>query len=212
MSIATLFLRELLQHSRRVLKLQNASTNLMAIHAEKRADDNSYIGIIMHRVSLIAATLVALVVSTSGEAQAQDRWRTVTAKDGSFSVELPGEPQYSATQSKTKGGATYTLHQYLLELGPKAFVVQIATYPTEVNVSNPKATKNLEGGKWSNIRWTTYQGATAHDANGMRGGNHIRNFSVLKGHTIFALTCAGEPGTALSADVNRFINSFLARK
>ena len=40
----------------------------------------------------------------------------------------------------------------------------------------------------------------------------VRNFSVIKGRTIYTLTYAGPPGTAMSADVNRFINSLLVKK
>jgi hypothetical protein len=65
----------------------------------------------------------------------------------------------------------------------------------------------MEGGKWISIDWLTHQGSVASDAIGSRGGNAIRSFSVMKGRQIFTLTYAGPPGTARSADVNRFVGS-----
>ena len=70
----------------------------------------------------------------------------------------------------------------------------------------------MEGGKWADIRWTTYQGLPATDAVAVKPPFAVRNFSVIKGRTIYTLTYAGPPGTAMSADVNRFINSLLVKK
>jgi hypothetical protein len=155
-----------------------------------------------------------------GTAAAQD-WKTITARDGSFTVEMPVEPAYSTTPVKTGGGADYTRHNYVGEDGGRAFVVQIATYPSDVNLSNPKANlqngldsaaQQMEGGKWNIVRWTTYQGEPATDATAMKPPYEIRNYSVIKQRTIFTLTYAGPPGTAGTADVNRFINSLLVKK
>jgi hypothetical protein len=170
------------------------------------------------RRSAIAASLVLALVA--GGVAAQD-WRTVTAKDGSFTVEMPAEPQYTTTPVKTGAGTDYTRNNYISEEGGRAFVLQTATYPSDVNLSNRKsnlqagldsAANQMEGGKWANIRWTTYQGEPATDASGVKPPFHVRNFSVIKGRTIYTLTYAGPPGTATSADVNRFINSLLVKK
>ena len=143
-------------------------------------------------------------------------WHTMTGPDSSFTADLPAAPNYTTTPMKTSAGAGYTMHQYLLEQGPVAYVVQTAIYPADVNVSNHKANlqggldnaaKNMEGGKWISIDWLTHQGSVASDAVGSREGNAIRSFSVMKGRQIFTLTYAGPPGTARSADVNRFVGS-----
>ena len=167
-----------------------------------------------------ASTLLGLsLLAGLGVAVAQD-WKTVTARDGSFTVEMPVEPEYSTTPVKTAGGTDYTRYNYIGGDGERAFVVQIATYPRDVNLSNPKANlqsgldsaaNQMEGGKWRNVRWTTYQGLPATDATAMKPPFEVRNYSVIKKRTIFTLTYAGPPGTAGTADVNRFINSFLAK-
>jgi hypothetical protein len=173
----------------------------------------------MQRLTLLPMLLGLALLA--GPSAAQDAWKTVTARDGSFTVEMPAEPEYTTTPVKTGGGRDYTRYNYIAEEGGRAFVVQTATYPSDVNLSKPKANlqagldsaaSQMEGGKWANVRWTSYQGQPATDARAMRPPFEVRNFSVIKGRTIFTLTYAGPPGTAQSADVNRFINSFLAKK
>ena len=176
-------------------------------------------------VSVLAA--IALVLAqdagaqntaptSEGRAPAPAQWQTVAASDRSFSADMPAAPQYKPVPMKTAAGSVYTMHQYLLEQGSVAFVAQTAVYPDDVNVSNPRANlqggldnaaKNMEGGKWASVGWVTHQGLTGVDAVGVRGEHAIRSFSVMKGRQIFTLTYAGTPGTARSADVNRFIAS-----
>ena len=143
-------------------------------------------------------------------------WTTVTGPEKSFTAELPAAPKYTTTEMKTGTGSLYTVHQYLLEQGDVAFIVQAATYPEDINVSNPRTNlqggldnlaKSMEGAKWSSVDWVTLQGLTATDAVGSRGGHAIRSFSVMKGRQVFTLIYAGAPGTARSADVNRFVAS-----
>jgi hypothetical protein len=143
-------------------------------------------------------------------------WHTVAGSDRGFAADMPAEPKYTAVQMRTAAGSAYAMHQYLLEQGDVAYVVQTATYPEDINVSNPRlnlqggldnAAKKMEGGKWVSVDWLTHQGLLASDAIGSRIGNAVRSFSVLKGRQIFTLTYAGPLGTERSADANRFIGS-----
>jgi len=143
-------------------------------------------------------------------------WHTVTGPEKSFTADLPAPPQYTTTEMKTGTGSLYIVHQYLLEQGDVAYIVQMATYPEDINVSNPRTNlqggldnlaKSMEGAKWVSIDWVSHQGLTASDAVGTRSGHAIRSFSVMKGRQVFTLIYAGEPGTARSADVNRFVAS-----
>jgi hypothetical protein len=153
----------------------------------------------------------------SGEPAA---WHTLTGPQMSFTADLPAPPTYTMRDMKTGTGSLYTLHQYLLEQGEVAYIVQTATYPEDINVSNPRTNlqggldnlaKSMEGAKWTSVDWVTHQGFTATDAVGTRGGHAIRSFSVMKGRQVFALIYAGGPGTARSADVNRFVASLRLR-
>ena len=143
-------------------------------------------------------------------------WQTVTGPDSSFTAELPAAPKYTASRVATGTGSLYTVHQYLLEQGDVAYIVQSAVYPDDINVTNPRLNlqggldnlaKGMEGSKWGSIDWVTHQGMTAADAVGLKNGHAIRSFSLMKGRQVFTLIYAGTPGTARSADVNRFVGS-----
>jgi hypothetical protein len=143
-------------------------------------------------------------------------WHTVTGPQKSFTADLPAPPRYTTTEMRTGTGSLYTLHQYLLEQGEAAYIVQTATYPDDINVSNPRVNlqggldhlaKSMEGAKWLSVDWVSHQGLTAADAVGARGGHTIRSFSVMRGRQVFTLIYAGGPGTARSADVDRFVGS-----
>jgi len=169
----------------------------------------------LFRCSLILSSIVCFATNTSCAAE-PSAWQAVPGADRGFAAEMPAAPKYSSVEMKTNSGSNYAMHQYLLELGDTAYVVQTAVYPDDVNVSNPRinlqggldnAAKNMDGGKWASVDWLTHQGSTASDAVGVRAGNAVRTFSVMKGRQIFTLTYAGPAGTARSADVNRFVGS-----
>jgi hypothetical protein len=156
------------------------------------------------------------MLAAADGAGAQAHWQTVTGAEKRFSVELPAAPEYTASDLKTGAGAPYTLHQYVVDAGELAYVVQSTTYPAEVNLANPRANlqggldnvaKGLEGGRWTTIDWLSYEGHQAVSAVGVRGGNAVRSFSVLQGRNLVTLTFAGPPGSARSTDAERFIGS-----
>ncbi len=156
------------------------------------------------------ATATAAVPGEPGQ------WHTVTGTDGSFSAELPSAPKYSTQRVATGTGSLYVVHQYLLEHGDAAYIVQTAVYPEDINVANPRVNlqggldnlaKGMEGAKWASVDWVSHQGLTAADAVGARNGHAVRSYSVMKGRQVFTLIYAGTPGTARSPDVNRFIAS-----
>jgi hypothetical protein len=165
---------------------------------------------------VLAWALSAGAFALAEDSIAQAQWHTLTGSEKSFTVELPGEAQYTASELRTGAGAPYTMHQYVLEQGDLAFVVQTALYPDEVDLANPRANlqggldntaKNMEGGRWASVDWATQQGHPAVGAVGVCKGRAVRSFSVLAGRRIVALTYAGPPGTANAPDVDRFIGS-----
>ena len=170
---------------------------------------------------LLAAAVALMALVFTQEAVGQADWHTMTGPDKSFTADIPSSPKYTAMQMKTGSGSTYTMHQYLLEVGDIAYVIQTAVYPNDVNVANPRANlqggidnaaKNMEGGKWASVDWVVHQGLTAVDAVGVRTGNAIRSFSVMKGRQIYTLTYAGPTGTARAPDVDRFVASLRIAK
>jgi hypothetical protein len=143
-------------------------------------------------------------------------WHTLSGPGHSFTADLPAAPAYTTSEMKTGTGSLYTVHQYLFEQGDVAYIVQTATYPEDINVSNPRTNlqggldhlaRTMEGARWASIEWVSHQGLTATDAVGTRSGHAIRSYSVMKGRQVFTLIYAGGPGTARAADVNRFVGS-----
>ena len=179
------------------------------------------------RLTVAALAILALLLSHAAESQAvqgtdpqsalqSDGWQTVAGPDRTFTADMPAAPSYSSNEMRTVAGSNYTMHQYLLEQGDVAYVAQTAIYPADVSVSNHRtnlqggldnAAKNMEGGKWASVGWVTYQGLTGVDAIGERSNHAIRSFSVMKGRQIVTLTYAGPPGSARSAEADKFMAS-----
>jgi len=150
------------------------------------------------------------------QAQQSVQWKSVIHPDRSFTAEMPAVPDYSQQPMKSPAGTAYTMHVYLVDQGNAAYVIQTAVYPTDVDVSSPKgnlqagldnAAKNMKEGKWTSVSWVEHQGLVAVDALGTRGEVEVRNYSVMKGSQIFALTYAGPEGTAKTPNVDRFLHS-----
>lgn len=171
------------------------------------------------RLAAFVASMAAAVAISAG-ALAQAGWHTMTGPDKSLTAELPVAPRYTPTQLKSPAGAAYTMHQYIAEHGKALYVVQTMVYPPDINLADAKASlqvgldkaaATLDGGRWANVMWLQAQGATAVDAIGRQGGSDLRNFSLIKGRQFVALTYAGPPGSARSADVGRFVASLRVR-
>jgi hypothetical protein len=164
--------------------------------------------------------VAALLSVDGGWAQNPGGWHTMTGPDKSFTAELPSAPKYTATEMKTGTGAAYTMHQYMVEVGDIAYVVQTASYPGDVDTSRPRdnlqggldnAARNMDGGKWQSVDWPAGEGLTAYDAVGVRQGLAVRSYSAMKGRRIVTLTYAGPAGSARSPDADRFIASLQIR-
>jgi hypothetical protein len=144
-------------------------------------------------------------------------WHKQEGPGGVFTVEMPAKPGYKLEQAKSGGGTAFGYHSYSLDHDGRAFVMQTATYPADVEVKNPKANlekaleasgKHLQSKKWDKVTWTKWQGTTDVEATGMMNDKlEFRNFLVLKGHQMYSAGYAGPVGTIRSADAERFFKS-----
>jgi hypothetical protein len=169
-----------------------------------------------HAMGLPTA-LWAFALLLVSPAAAQEAWHTLTVADGSFTVELPRPPRYMAALS-----ATGTMDSYLVELdGDRTYLVAAVFVPQGIDTSKHRlvlergvedAATRMESGKFAKVEWKKHQGAQAFDAIGRtRSGRELRTYGVIKGKRLVILTYASAPGTAYSADVNRFIASLRIR-
>jgi hypothetical protein len=151
----------------------------------------------------------------------QAAWHTQQGPEGVFTVQMPGKPSYKLEQAKSGGGTAFGYHSYSLDHDARAFVVQTATYPADVDVKDPKANlrsalaaseKLLRDKKWAKLAWTTFGGVPAVEATGMMtDALEFRNFLLLKGRQMYSLGYAGPPGSIRSADAERFFKSLRIR-
>ena len=88
-----------------------------------------------------ALTVIALLWSGSAFSQS---WQTLDLPGDVFTVEIPGPPKYEQMPVQSEGGTEFPLHHYLVETTNGSYVAEIASYPNDVDVSNPRNT--LQGG------------------------------------------------------------------
>lgn len=164
------------------------------------------------RVAALGLALVAL----SGFASAQEAWYTMIGPEQTFTADLPGNPKYTAGQAATPAGVAYTTHQYQLEQGESAYLVQFVSYPKDVVVADPqwvlqqaldRTAAGMEGGKWASTNFTKLKGALSVNAVGQRGGSEVRSYMVLKGRQLITLVHIGAAGSAVAPDTERFVSS-----
>jgi hypothetical protein len=164
---------------------------------------------------LTAATLL-LVLALAGEALGQDQWQTITAPNGSFTVELPGNPHYAQEELAGAKGTAVIVHKYRVDDGMVTYLAQGATYTDEFGISNPKSfledylkrlAKQLDEAKWNSVKWGTQQGAVTVEAIAVVGETDERFFAAVKGRNGIDLGYFGPRGTATSSDANRFFSS-----
>lgn len=155
------------------------------------------------------------------QAQQPTEWKPVTDPDHTFTAEMPGAAEYSEEAMTSPTGTAYKVQTYVVGLSSSVFMIKKAVYPADVDVSIPKnnlkaaiegAAKEMKEQKWTSINWGERQGLVAVDVVGMRGEFELRSYWVMKGSHIFTLAYGGPPGTANTADVDRFVNSLQISK
>ncbi|MBS0519988.1 MAG: hypothetical protein JSR90_14945 [Proteobacteria bacterium] len=146
-----------------------------------------------------------------------DTWYGVEVEDNVFVVQMPGVPDHRIVSDVSAGGTRFQLHSYSLEAGGFSYVAQSALYPGDVNTSDPRTilqaaldgrARGLDGGKWSKVEWRTIMGAAAVESIGpVRGGNELRELTMLKGRRFVSLAFLGPAGSANSPQAERFFRS-----
>ena len=168
---------------------------------------------------LLLAASLALVASSNARAQIQKpAWMVVQGADGSFSVDMPGQPLYKQLDTTSPGGTAFVLHSYSLEFRRLSFVAQTALYPADIDVRVPKANlqavlddraRRLDGGRWSRLDWRDVQGAPAAESVGpVVGGSVLRQLVVLKGRRFVSLAYLAPADALRTPEADRFFKSF----
>jgi hypothetical protein len=133
------------------------------------------------QVSLIVfAALVAMAVANYDKLLPH-RWQTYTAPDGSFSVELPGEPAVETTQAPVEGGGTRPMT--LVSVKPTRSTAYMCSYVEDESFARKSPDEVLESARDGSLRntqgtaisqkRTTVQGFPALDMQASARGNSV---------------------------------------
>ena len=166
---------------------------------------------------LIAVPFALVAVDAFAQIQ-KPAWMVVQGADGSFTVDMPGQPTYKLLDTTSPGGTTFVLHSYSLEFRRLSFVAQTALYPADIDVSVPRANlqgvlddraRRLEGGRWTGLDWRDVQGAPAAESIGsVAGGSVLRQLVVLKGRRFVSLAYLAPADALRTPEADRFFKSF----
>lgn len=154
--------------------------------------------------------------------QAPAAWQKVTGPDGTFTIEMPAAPQYTATPvARTATHAAFTLHQYvcIVEAPQRLFLVTTSISPdadAEIPLKNLQAAVDtratiMDGGRWISVTSMKHQGLPAIEAIGLSKGIAYRQLWVVRGRQEVTTTYGGPDGTVRSEDANRFFASLNIR-
>lgn len=166
----------------------------------------------MLRTTILTAAFLAFVSPAFAQS---DTWRTI---DGpGFTVEMPGQPEYSMDTDKTPEGDLLT-HQYVVDEGDgkRVFVATAIVYPYPVKIPDPKKSLQtfsesmesaMDSKKWTTVRSIDVKGLPALDTTGVRDGSDVRSVMVINDHQLVALVFVAPKGQTKPADVSHFIDS-----
>ncbi|MGE0579385.1 hypothetical protein [Reyranella sp.] len=172
---------------------------------------------IIGRRLLLAAPLALAATAAFTQIQ-KPAWMVVQGADGSFTVDMPGQPVYKLLDTTSPGGTAFVLHSYSLEFRRLSFVAQTALYPADIDVRVPKANlqgvlddraRRLEGGRWTRLDWREVQGVPAAESVGsVAGGSVLRQLVVLKGRRFVSLAYLAPADALRTPEADRFFKSF----
>jgi hypothetical protein len=86
-------------------------------------------------VALLLAALSAYAQGGGPPAPPAPRWQRVEARDGAFSVSMPGQPAYKTQTLTAKNGRPVEYATYTVDLGRSAYMVSTSDYDNQTRIS-----------------------------------------------------------------------------
>jgi hypothetical protein len=136
---------------------------------------------------LIVFGVVVAIAVANYDKLLPHRWQTYTAPDGSFSVELPGEPKVEATQAPLEGGGTTPMT--LVSVNPTKSTAYMCSYVEDENVGKKSPDEALESARDGSLqktqgtaisqKRTTVQGYPALDMQARARGNSLLDSRMI---------------------------------
>ena len=167
-------------------------------------------------IAIIVAVLVAGAVANYDK-WLPHRWQTYTAPDGTFSIELPGQPSVEATQAPLDGGGTATMT--LVSVQTTRTTAYMCTYVENDNFGNKTPDEILEAardGSLKKIQGTaisqshlTIQGYPALDVQAQARENSVTDSRmILAGKRMYMIVAVAGAQERELKTVQRVFDSF----
>lgn len=167
-------------------------------------------------VTIIVAVVVGAAV-TNYNKWLPHRWQTYTAPDGTFSIELPGQPAIEATQAPLDDGGTAPMT--LVSVQPTSSTAYMCSYVENDNLANKTPDEILEAARDGSLKKTqgtlmsqsrlTVQGYPALDVQAQARENSVTDSRiVLAGKRLYMIVAVAGAQEREPKTVQRVLNSF----
>ena len=169
----------------------------------------------------VAAIVFAVIVATAVanyEKLLPHRWQTFTASDGSFSVDLPGEPKVETAQAPVDGGGVVPVT--MVSVKPSSSTVYMCSYLDDENIGRKSADDALNSARDGSLRKTQgtvvsqnrtmVQGYPALDMQARARGNSLLDarFVIAKNRLYIIMAATTVPEDREAKTIQRIIDSF----
>jgi len=141
----------------------------------------------LRQVALIVFGVLIAMAVANYDKLLPHRWHTYTAPDGSFSIELPGEPTVESTQAPVEGGGTTSMT--LVSVKPTKSTAYMCSYVEDENFTRKSPDEALESARDGSLRKTqgtaisqkrmTVQGYPALDMQARARGNSLLDSRLI---------------------------------
>jgi hypothetical protein len=166
--------------------------------------------------TLACLTLLLLLAAACGKREVV--WVTLTADDGSFRAELPGEPRRVSNRFDTAAGPA-PIEMWVRQDGERAFIVGYTEYPERLRtvVSDEELLTSARDGAVERVRGRLLidQPKEQAGAQGRRieidaedGQARVRGDLFVSGRRLYQVFATVEPTAIESVEVQRFLDSF----
>jgi hypothetical protein len=166
--------------------------------------------------ALVALTLLLLLAVACEKPEGV--WVTLTAEDGSFRAELPGEPRRVSNRFDTAAGPA-PIEMWVREEGERVFMVGYTEYPEKLRtvVSDEELLTSARDGAVERVRGrllvdqAKQQGGTPGrriEIDAEDGQARVRGDLFVSGRRLYQVFATVEPTAIESAEVQRFLDSF----
>jgi hypothetical protein len=175
-----------------------------------------------HRVALAlcaAAVLLAAgsLLAQGGPAPAphpqphEDQWEPTISSEAHFTVLMPGQPKFETRKSRSSTGRPITISSYLLDLGPRAYMVMYSDYEDE-NISLDNAVegivKGLPNGRIASDRKGVLFGHDARFVELEAGEMRMRYRLFVRGTRLYQIAAIATRAEFPNAHIEGFLDSF----